>query len=145
MRGTDMWDQEAHESAIAQGERRGESSEADGWAPLVRAAIFLGRALGANAMARAGDSARAKEARGGCGWPGGLGTTMRCHHRRLIDGTEKMGGEKEKSGRKFTSDEAQSTVELRLVVAEHGQGRLAALPGAESGVGSLATGELWRA
>lgn len=89
-----------------------------------------------------------RRARGGCIWPGVLERrrgAITDDHRRLIDGTEKMGGEKEKSGRKFTSDEAQSTVELRLVVAEHGQGRLAALPGAESGVGSLATGELWRA
>jgi hypothetical protein len=52
-------------------------------------------------MAGASDSARAKKARCGCGWPGGLGLTARYRYRRLIDGTEKWGREKRRSGREI--------------------------------------------
>jgi hypothetical protein len=60
------------------GERKG---EADGWVLLVRTAVYLGSAHGASAMAKAGDSARANRARGGCGWPGGLDSTVRDRNR----------------------------------------------------------------
>jgi hypothetical protein len=53
--------------------------------------------------------------------------------------------EKDKYDGKFTSGEAQSTAELRLVVAEHGQGWRAGFAGADSGAGDLAMGELCRA
>jgi hypothetical protein len=85
-----------HRSAATRGERRGGGSEADGRVLLVRVVVFLGRALGANPMAGAGDSTREKKARGNCGWPGvsvqwsGAGTGTG-DHQRLIDGTEKTG------------------------------------------------------
>jgi hypothetical protein len=63
------------------GERKG---EADGRVLLVRTAVYLGSAHGASAMARAGDSARANRARGGCGWPGGLGSTARDRNRQSL-------------------------------------------------------------
>jgi hypothetical protein len=45
-------------------------------------------------------------------------------HRRLIDGIDKMGGERKRSpAGKFTSGEARTTVRLCLAVAEHGWGR----------------------
>ena len=64
----------ALQAVTKSGERKG---EADGRVLLVRTAVYLGSAHGASAMAGAGDSARANRARGGCGWPGGLGSTAR--------------------------------------------------------------------
>jgi hypothetical protein len=61
---------------VHEGKEEREASEADGRVPLIRVAVFLG----VSTMAGAGDSTRVKEARGGCGWPGGLGTTARCRH-----------------------------------------------------------------
>jgi hypothetical protein len=63
----------ALQAVTKSGERKG---EADGWVLLVRTDVYLGSAHGASAMAGAGDSARANRARGGCGWPGGLGSTV---------------------------------------------------------------------
>jgi hypothetical protein len=60
----------------------GEKGEADGQVLLVRTAVYLGRADGASAMAGGSDSAWAIKARGGCGWPGGLGSTARYRYRR---------------------------------------------------------------
>ena len=64
----------ALQAVTKSGERKG---EADGRVLLVRIAVYLGSAHDASAMAGAGDSARANRARGGCGWPGGLGSTVR--------------------------------------------------------------------
>jgi hypothetical protein len=61
------------------GERKG---EADGRVLLVRTANYLGSAHGASAMAGAGDSVRAKKARGGRGWQGGLSLTAWDWYRR---------------------------------------------------------------
>jgi hypothetical protein len=61
------------------GERKGETN---GRVLLVRTAIYLGSAHDASAMAGAGDSARAKKARGGRGWPDGLGLAARDWYRR---------------------------------------------------------------
>jgi hypothetical protein len=69
----------ALQAVTKSGERKG---EADGRVLLVRTVVYLGSAHGASAMARAGDSARTNRARGGCGWPGGLGSTARDRNRR---------------------------------------------------------------
>jgi hypothetical protein len=61
------------------GERKG---EADGRVLLVWTTVYLGSAHGTSAMAGAGESTRANRARGGCGWPGGLGSTTRDRNRR---------------------------------------------------------------
>jgi hypothetical protein len=50
----------------------GKKGETDGRVLLVLTTIYLGRAHGASAMAGAGDSTRAKKARGGCDWSGVL-------------------------------------------------------------------------
>jgi hypothetical protein len=69
----------ALQAVTKSGERKG---EADGWFLLVRTAVYHGSAHGASAMAGAGDSARGNKARGGCGWPGGLGSMARDRNRR---------------------------------------------------------------
>jgi hypothetical protein len=60
----------------------GKKREADGRVLLVRTAVYLSSAHGASAMAGAGDSARVNRAWGDCGWPGGLGSTVRDRNRR---------------------------------------------------------------
>jgi hypothetical protein len=70
-----------HWSAATRGERRGGESEADRPVLLVRAVVFLGRVLGASAMARADDFTWVKAAWGGCSWLGGLGMMVRYRHR----------------------------------------------------------------
>jgi hypothetical protein len=69
----------ALQAATKSGERKG---EADGRVLLVRTVVYLGSAHGGSAKARAGDSAWANRARGGCGWPDGLGWTERDRNRR---------------------------------------------------------------
>jgi hypothetical protein len=69
----------ALQAVTKSGERKG---EADGRVLLVRTVVYLGSAHGASAMAGVGDSARANRARGGCGWPGGLGSMVRDRNRR---------------------------------------------------------------
>jgi hypothetical protein len=64
----------ALQAVTKRGERKG---EVDGWVLLVRIVVYLGSAHNASAMAGAGDSARANRAQGGCGWPGGLDSTVR--------------------------------------------------------------------
>jgi hypothetical protein len=68
----------ALQAVTKSGERKG---EADGRVLLVRTAVYLDSAHGASATAGAGDSARANRARGGCGWPGRLGSTARDRNR----------------------------------------------------------------
>jgi hypothetical protein len=68
----------ALQAVTKSGERKG---EADEWVLLVRTAVYLGSAHGTSAMAGAGDSARENRARGGCGWPGRLGSTARDRNR----------------------------------------------------------------
>jgi hypothetical protein len=78
-------------------------------------------------MAEAGNSARAKKARGGCGWPGGLGSTTRYRYRRspATNRWDKENGGERKEGPvgKFTSGGAGTVARLCLTVAEHGHGR----------------------
>jgi hypothetical protein len=69
----------ALQAVTKSGERKG---EADGWVLLVRTVVYLDSAHDASAMAGVGDSARANRARGGCGWPGRLGSTARDRNRR---------------------------------------------------------------
>jgi hypothetical protein len=69
----------ALQAVTKSGERKG---EADGRVLLVRTTVYLGNAHGASATAGAGDSTRANRARGGCGWPGGLGSTARDQNRQ---------------------------------------------------------------
>jgi hypothetical protein len=69
----------ALQAVTKSGERKG---EADGRVLLVRTAVYLSSAHGASAMAGVGDSARANRARGGCGWPGRLGSTARVRNRQ---------------------------------------------------------------
>jgi hypothetical protein len=69
---------EALQAVTKSGERKG---EADGRVLLVKTAVYLGSAHGASTMAGAGDSAWANRARGGCGWPGGLGSMVRDQNR----------------------------------------------------------------
>jgi hypothetical protein len=69
----------ALQAVTKSGERKG---EADGRVLLVRTVVYLGSAHDASAMAGAGDSTRANRARGGCGWPGGLGSMARDRNRR---------------------------------------------------------------
>jgi hypothetical protein len=93
-------------------------------------------------MAGADDSTLAKGAQGGCGWPGGLGTTARCRHRRLIDGTEGT-GEREGEVRRGNSPRVRRNrrwnFAWRWRSTTRDDGR--ALLGVESSTGSLATGE----
>jgi hypothetical protein len=64
----------ALQAVTKSGERKG---EADGRVLLVRTTVYLGSAHDVSAMARAGDSAWVNRARGGYGWPCGLGLTVR--------------------------------------------------------------------
>jgi hypothetical protein len=106
------------------GERKG---EADGRVLLVRTVVYLGNAHGTSAMAGAGDSTRAKKARGGRGWQGGLGSTARNQYRRSPvtnrrnreDGVERREG----PARKFTSGGAGTRAGLGVTVAEHDRGQ----------------------
>jgi hypothetical protein len=69
----------ALQTVTKSGERKG---EANGWVLLVRTAVYLGSAHDVSAMAGADDSARANRARGGYGWPGGLGSMAWDRNRR---------------------------------------------------------------
>jgi hypothetical protein len=134
-------------SSEAEGERLSARALApDWWVPLVRAAIFLGYALGASAMAEADDSARAKEHRAlavdrgvSVRWRGAITGD----HRRPIGGTEKS-GERDGEVRRRNSPQVRRNRRQNFTwrwlnsVRDDGQ----ALLGAESGAGSLTTGEL---
>jgi hypothetical protein len=78
-------------------------------------------------MAGADDSAREKKAHGGCGWPGGLGSTARYRYQRspLTNRRDREnGGErKEGSAGKFTSGGAETVARLCLMGVEHGRRR----------------------
>jgi hypothetical protein len=78
-------------------------------------------------MAGAGDSARAKKARGGCGWPGGLGSSARYRYRRspVTNQRDKENKGERKGGPagKFTLGGAETMARMCLVVAEHDRGR----------------------
>jgi hypothetical protein len=78
-------------------------------------------------MARAGDSARAKKAWGGCGWPEGLGLTARYRYRRSPATNrrdrENRGERKEGPVGKFTSSGAGTVARLCMTMVEHGHGR----------------------
>jgi hypothetical protein len=69
----------ALQAVTKSGERKG---EADGRVLLARTAVYLGSAHGTSTMAGSDDFARANRARGGCGWPGGLGSMARDRIRR---------------------------------------------------------------
>jgi hypothetical protein len=78
-------------------------------------------------MAGAGDSTRAKKARGGCSWPGGLGSTTRYWYRRppATNRRDRENGGERKEGPagKFTLGGAGTTARLCLTVAEHDRGQ----------------------
>jgi hypothetical protein len=106
------------------GERKGED---DGRVLLVRTVVYLNSAHGASAMAGAGDSVRAKKARGDRGWQGDLGSTARDRYRRP-PATNRWDRENGRERRecpagKFTSGGAETRARLGLTVAEHDHGR----------------------
>jgi hypothetical protein len=122
------------------GERKG---EADGRVLLVRTAVYLGSAHGASAMAGAGVSTRAKKARGGRGWQGGLGLTARDRYRRSPatnrQNREDGGEKREGPAGKFTSGGAGTRVGLGMTVAEHDRGRRPSSTG--DGIGRRGPGD----
>jgi hypothetical protein len=124
-------------------ERKGET---DGRVLLVRTAVYLDSAHGTSAMAGAGDSARANKARGGRGWPGGLGSMTRDRYRRspATNRWDRENGGERREGLvgKFTSGGAGTMARLGMTVAEHGRGRWSSSTGDEFGRRGLATGEL---
>jgi hypothetical protein len=119
--------------------------EANGRVLLVRTVIYLGSAHGASAMAGAGDSARAKKARGGRGWQGGLGLTARDWYRRSPTTNRRNredGGERrEGPAGKFTSGGAGTRAGLGVTVAEHDRGRSPSSTGDEIGRRGPGNGE----
>jgi hypothetical protein len=124
---------------------RVKKGETEGRVLLVRTAIYLGRMHGASAMAGAGDSARAKKARGGCGWPGGLSSTTRYRYWRSLATNRRdreNGGErKEGPAGKFTSGGAGTVARLCLTMAEHGRGRQPSSTGGGFGLRRPGDGE----
>jgi hypothetical protein len=88
-------------------------------------------------MAEASGSTRAKKAHGGCGWPGGLGSTARYRYWRSPvtnqRDRETRGERKRGPAGKFTLGGARTMVRLCLTAAEHGRGWWSSLTGGEFG------------
>jgi hypothetical protein len=130
----------ALQTVTKNGERKG---EADGRVLLVRTTVYLDSAHGASAMAGAGDSARAKKARGDRGWQGGLGSTVWDQYRRSpatnLRNREDGGERREGPAHKFTLGGAGTRARLDVTVAEHDRGRRSSSIG--NGIGRRGPGD----
>jgi hypothetical protein len=123
----DVWDLGSTGQRPREGDEEAERGETDGRVLLVRTAIFLGHAHGTSAMAKVGDSTRAKKARAVVVGRGVLGSTARNRHRRSPATNqrdrENRGERKGGPAGKFTLGGAGTMARMWLTVAEHGRGR----------------------